>query len=163
MPGLSVGAMADSFAFEGALPSARGGFGALWPIVVGFYQITVAVAQFEIGTGQNTGDAELGQGGAERTKHYRLRRAPADDESTNQNVVACPDLPSRGNVTKAAARSAQVINFEERDSASSGLLRVGRRPDNRGVIPRIKSDQERGLDAIGGRDGNWKLFLRCCW
>src|SRR2546423_3775754 len=68
--------MADSFAFGGALPSARGGFGTLWPIVVRFYQITVAVAQFEIGIGQNTGDAELGQGGAERTKHYRLRRAP---------------------------------------------------------------------------------------
>ncbi len=110
--------MADSFAFGGALPSAHdsGRFGTLLPIVVGFYQVTVAVAQFQIGIGQNAGDAELGQGWPERTNHDRLGRAPADNQPTNQNIVAGPDLPPRGNVAKATARSAQVVNFEERDS-----------------------------------------------
>jgi hypothetical protein len=114
--------------------------GTLLPIVVGFYQITIAVSQFEIGIGQNAGDAELGQGWAERTNHYWLGRAPADNKPTNQNSVAGPDLPSRGNISKAAARLAQIVNFKERDSLSGRLLRIGKRSYDRGVIPGIQSN-----------------------
>ena len=95
-------------------------------VVVGFDQITVTIAQFEIGIGQNACDAELAQGWAERPNHYWLGRASADNKPTNQNSVAGPDLPSRRYIAKAATRFAQIINFEERDSRSARLLRVGK-------------------------------------
>ena len=97
--------MADSFAIRGRHPigADNGRFRALLPIVVRFDQITVAVAQLQRRICQYAGDAELSKAWPERTNYHGLWLCSPDNNPSNQNGVAGPDLSPRGNIAKAAS------------------------------------------------------------
>src|SRR5207237_8096278 len=101
-----------------------GGVRACLPLVVPFDPIAVADAPFRHRVCQHASDPPLGEAWPESANHPRLCYASPNNNAPDKNGSAGANLSTRGHIAEATARLAQIVNFEECDSALRGLLRV---------------------------------------
>ena len=107
----------------GVLQGGGGGGAVAAPVVVGG-EAGIAGVEFEGGIGEDAGDVELAEGGADAAEEEAEFAFAGDDEADDDEAFTGLDAGARGNVDEAGGgrrgRGGRIVEFEERDAGGVG-------------------------------------------